>query len=547
MRSAMPVSLHTIPTAGHRRRFAGFFLLLLVAVVPVLASGPAPPLRIPLNPLGFQPLSPQFLLNGSSMLTLHYVDEHHLLLTFTVRRLLHRLPDDPVNDQDRNVDALLIELPTGRILARTSWRLHDHGQYLWNLGHGHFLLRVRDTLTTFAPLINLPAGQSFRERPFLTAAGRSIAALLLSPDANLLIVETIEPAPPAAPPKTPIFGPAPPPPAESEEPGHVQINFYRLASSGDATEEVKPLSAGVVRSNSVGNIASTTAGYLAVIDEGHQHWAFDFNSYTGKTNELSPFDSTCRPSPFFVNRSQFIAFGCHGGNARQLIGGFDMRGQEMWEQNLSGDYISPSFDFAPSSGRFALSRVLVHSSAVPDQPFSSDELSGQSIIVYQAGSGKQLLHAECNPVERAGQNFALSPSGLGLALVHADSIEVYSLPPLSSKDEADVKQAEATAPEESNVPVHFAGSSQSRSTEAADSASQSSGTSAAADISSPDPSGPATATPVAGQVPSAQPAPRSTPDAGSAGDVAPGQPRKPPTLFNLPTDEPHNSTDDQPK
>jgi hypothetical protein len=548
----MPVSQHTIPSAGPLRRLSGISLLLLAVAIPMLASGPAPALHIPLDPLGFQPLSTQFLLNGSSMLTLHYVDEHHLLLTFTVRRLLHRLPNEPADDQDRNVDVLLLELPTGRILARTSWRLHDHGQYLWNLGHGHFLLRVRDTLTTFAPLLNLPTGQPFRERPFLTSAGRSIAALLLSPDANFLIVETVERTPPVAPPKTPIFGPAPPPPAESEEPGHVQINFYRLASSGDASEEVKPLSAGAVRSNGVGNIASTTSGYLAVIDEGHQHWAFDFNTYTGKTNELSPFDSTCRPSPFFVSRSQFIAFGCHGGSTRQLIGGFDMRGQEMWEQNLFGDYISPSFDFAPSSGRFALSRVLIHSSAVPDQPLSSDELSGQSIVVYQAGSGKQLLHAECNPVARAGQNFALSPDGLGLALVHDDTIEIYSLPPLTSKDQADVKLEEAAAPEESNVPVHFAAASRSGSSTAdADSANQPSNSGAAynssrnaAQDSTTDSASTAT---VANQAPSAQAAPTPASDPASAGDPAPDQRRKPPTLYTLPTDEPHTPPDDQPK
>ena len=52
------------------------------------------------------------------------------------------------------MDAVLLELPTGKVLARTTWRLHDHAQYLWNLGHGHFLLRIRDTLTTFAPLAN---------------------------------------------------------------------------------------------------------------------------------------------------------------------------------------------------------------------------------------------------------------------------------------------------------------------------------------------------------------------------------------------------------
>jgi hypothetical protein len=524
----MLVPLHSIPLPGFRRRFAGIWFLLACAVAPLLASGPPPSLRFPLEPLGFQALSSQFLLNGSSMLTLHYVDDHHLLFTFTVRRLLQRLPDDPENDQDRNVDALLLELPTGRVVARTSWRLHDHGQYLWSLGHGHFLLRIRDTLTTFAPLVNLSTGQPFRERPFLTTAGRSIAALLLSPDASLLIVETVTRPPPAAPPKIPIFGPAPPPPAESNEPGHVQINFYRIAPSSDASEQVTPLSAGAVRSNSVGNIASTTAGYLTVLNEGRQHWAFDFNTYEGKTKELSPFDSTCRPSPFFVSPSQFIAFGCHSGDTRQLIGGFDMRGQEMWEQNLFGDYISPTMAFAPPSGRFALSRVLIHSSAVPDQPLSSDELGGQTIVVYQIESGKQILHADCSPVSRAGQNFTLSPSGMGFALVHGDAIEIYNLPPLTSKEEADIKLAEAAAPEDSNAPVHFAAAQSQSSDAEADSPSQPADTPSATDNAT--------------SSPPAQPTPTAS---NAAGDPLPDQPRrKPPTLYTLPTDEPRSPTAD---
>src|SRR6266436_197242 len=158
----------------------------------------------------FPPLSPQFLLNGSSMLTLHYVDDKHLLLTFVVHRLIPRLPNEPEDDQDRIVDAVLLELPTGRPLARTSWHLHDHAQYLWNLGHGHFLLRIRDTLTTFAPLANLATRDPFAQQPFLVSADRRLAALILSPECDLLIVETIKRMPPTPKPKTPLFGPTPP-------------------------------------------------------------------------------------------------------------------------------------------------------------------------------------------------------------------------------------------------------------------------------------------------------------------------------------------------
>src|SRR5271154_6520023 len=181
----MPVPKFPISTPHRLRRTA--LACLLFFAIPLFARGPEPPLRLPLENFGFQPLSTQLLLNGSSMLTVHYVDDKHLLLTFVVHRLIPRLPDEPEDDQDRVVDAVLLELPTGRVLARTSWHLHDHAQYLWSLGHGHFLLRIRDTLTSFAPLANLSTGQPFAQQPFLTSNERRLAAVILSPDCDLLI------------------------------------------------------------------------------------------------------------------------------------------------------------------------------------------------------------------------------------------------------------------------------------------------------------------------------------------------------------------------
>ena len=43
---------------------------------------PGAPLRIPLEPMGYQPMLPEFLLAGSSMLTVDFVDKNHLLITF---------------------------------------------------------------------------------------------------------------------------------------------------------------------------------------------------------------------------------------------------------------------------------------------------------------------------------------------------------------------------------------------------------------------------------------------------------------------------------
>lgn len=518
--------------------------LLLLAATPLLAAkNPDPALRIPLEPIGFQPPSTQFLLAGSSMYTLHYVDDTHLLLTWSTHRLLKRLPDEPPEDQDRFVEAALLEVPSGKVLARTQWRLHDHGQYLWSLGHGCFLLRIRDTLTTFAPVANLSSGQPFRERGFVTT-DRRISAVLLSPEYDLLILETVPP-----PASKSVSLPSDSNPGQQEhDPTPVQINLFRVSFSPVAADKVEFQNAGAARARLPVRIPAIAEGYLAIIDQGRQHWAFDFNSYAGKTSELSPFDSSCRPAPLFVSRSEFVAFGCHGNNTFQVIGAFNLRGEEMWEQTVQDTWFAPFFVFAPASGRFALSRIASHSQS---ELLIPELIGGQSVIVFQTDSGKQILRADPQPVQRAGQNFALSPDGMNLAILHGDAIEIYKLPPLTSKEQEAVKQAQSFAPPTTDAPIHFSNSMTSMSPSVDSVLEPSTPTPA----SNPQPAAPSptTGNPTPSQTTqnatpnppatTTQPTPTTSPDA----EVQPTQPRKPPTLYNSPSDSPPPQPADQPK
>jgi hypothetical protein len=553
----MPVPQTSIPTP-HRTPRSKLAWLLLLATLPLFARGPEPPLRIPIQDIGFHPSTNEFLLNGSSLFTLHYVDDKHLLLTFVVHRLIPRLPNEPEDDQDRVVEAVLLEIPNGKVLGRTSWHLHDHSQYLWNIGHGHFLLRIRDSLTTFAPMANLSTGQPFTQRPLLDSAQRRLAVIIVSPESDLLVIESVKRKPPTPKSRLPLFDPAPP-----TEKDRVQINFYRIHAS-ETDDTVQAASAGVVQSPNTGDVPVTTAGYLAVVDQGRPHWAFDFHTYSGKTQELSPFDSTCTPAPIFVSRSEFIAFGCRGGHNMQAIGGFNMRGEEMWEQGLFGDFIAPSIDYAPAGGRFALSRVLLRNSVLSDQPISNDEVSGQAVIVYQTGTGKQLLRADCSPVARAGQNFALAPNGLRLAVIHADAIEIYTLPPLTPKDEATVKLAQTSAPPDTNLPMRFNGRAEPSPDESSISDAANSNAQPTPQPATPQPTTaapPATATDTAASptpaesakpdsqaIKSAAPpaSPQPTPadpatPTQTSGDPSATEHRAPPTLYNMPGDKVPNT------
>ncbi len=535
----IPVPSSAIATPRRGPYFAHCFALaalLLLASTPLFARNPQPVNRIPLEPLGFQPLITRYMLAGSSMLTLHYVDDTHLLLTFSSRRLIKRIPGDPPGDQDRIVDALLLDLPSGHILARTEWRLHDHGQYLFSIGHGQFLLRVKNLITLIAPLANLKHGDPFAERPFLHTS-RQIIAVLISPTSDLLTLETVE-----LPPVIEESSTLAPTDAPSPKPrGPVQINFYRLSPPVSGRDYVIPRSAGVALSRAPVELPLNATGYVHILDQGHSRWAFDFNSHSGKVLQLALYDSTCRPYPILVSAGEFITFGCRGGGTRQQLAAFNLRGDEMWEQTLSGTYLSPNFAYAPAVGRFALSRLLVVAAAINTDTLSSSEVTAQNVDVYQIESGKQLLHLESSPIARAGQNFAFSPDGLNFAITHDGAIEIYRLPPLSAKDQAAIQLAAAAAPEPNEVPVDLSEtvSQQEKAKKQASAASQTSIPKTTQPSPEPQPpiGTPAQASPEPQQpiATPAQPAPEphqpQAPPAPS-GDAPPDQPRQPPTLYN---------------
>jgi hypothetical protein len=215
----------------------------------------------------------------------------------------------------------------------------------------------------------------------------------------------------------------------------------------------------------------TTAGFLDVIEGGKDRWLFNFDEHAGKVNELAEFDTTCAPDPTFVGHGEFVAFGCRGSVDKQELAGFNLKGEEMWQQSFSDTHTSPAFSFAPAAGRFALGRVVVTVAVDESAPLPEGVVSAEEVRVVQSYDGRVLFKIDCTPVERAGENFALSADGMRLAVVretvvhHAATkdydeytereaaVEVYALPPLTEKDQAEVKAAEAMAPPDAGARI----------------------------------------------------------------------------------------------
>jgi len=244
-----------------------------------------------------------------------------------------------------------------------------------------------------------------------------------------------------------------------------------------------------------------------------------------------------------------VAFGCRGSADKQDIAGFNLKGDAMWQQNFFDTHVFPTFAFAPEAGRFALGRTIVDGAVSPENLLSAAEVNAQEVRVYQSYSGQLLLRTTCTPPERAGQNFAISPDGLELAVVqetmvrHAatkddaaytdkqTAVEVYALPALTEKDRAAVKASDAMAPEDTGARIDEA---LARLGGGAGAGSGDAGGAGAAVASVP-----AVAAPAAVNVPAAAAPAPSAGDAGdagaggsvAAGDAVPDAPRKAPTLY----------------
>jgi hypothetical protein len=501
-----------------------------------MARDPDAPLRVPLQPMGYQATLPEFLLAGDSALTVDFVDNDHLLITFGVRRLMKREADSQPNDDDRTIGAFLVELPSGKVLARTEWRLHDRLQYLWNLGHGRFLLRVRDRLTEIAPMAAKDPNDAFQELPLLRLE-RHVVAILVSSDSDLLTVYTMKHPAGAGDTVEISLG------ASAADPAPVQINFFRLVNVSDSADGLQIISAGAIRTREAASLPMTTSGFLDVLNGGRGSWLFNFDEHAGKVNELLAFDTSCFPRSTFVDHSEFVVFGCRGSDDRQNFSGFNLKGDEMWQQNFTDTHVSPTLSFAPAAGRFALGRTLVGASTDADSPLAPSLVTGQEVRVYQSYDGKQLFKIDLTPVERAGQNFALSADGMRLAVVretlvhHAATkdyeaytqreagVEVYALPPLTKEDQAAVKQAEAQAPADTGARIDES----LRRVSAADAASAGAGTPVASVVNGAQQSSAAATDGESGVDAGTEAA------TGAAtvmeGDAPPDAPRKPPTLY----------------
>jgi len=382
----------------------------------------------------------RFLLDRTVYQTIDFVDEKHLLVTSPVKELLPRIVDDPETDEDRVVKAQLIELPSGTVVGETKWRLHDGWRYLWRLGRGQFLLRIRGRLSTFFPLEALKADKPFVDNELLIAEG-AFKGIGVSPDGTFLQIEMQEQP-------DPLKG----------DPGKLK---QRLKTKAIFAEQVEKDGSIVyqVRGDAdfagAASIPMLSAGLLDLVREDSQHWGFEWRPYGGgQVVDLAGLETSCPPVAAFVSGFEFIGLGCRGDVAHSEIGAFNLEGKALWVMVLAGDSNSPALKTAARAGRFAYSRLLSIMGSGPSSN-TPETVQGQEIQVYQTSSGRPLAKILAVPPQQAGLNFDLSPDGSRLAVAEGRTIEIFNLPQPTAQEKKDLQHALSAAPRPVEARIHL--------------------------------------------------------------------------------------------
>ncbi len=377
------------------------------------APPPIPPVtHIPVESLGFRAPSRFYLAFRVPSATLDFVDDTHLLFTFHQATLMHREEKEPEDDEDQTIAAVLLELPGGKVVERTTWRLHDKGRYLWALGHGRFLERERNTLylLEFAPGRSLLLSRT----PYLKPEGK-LVSVQFSPGRSHMVVEYREETEPEPDAGRPTLGDVP------------QRHAHKVRLLVVDTE------VGKVEKNSTVSEAITLpllgSGYLEMEQGKGKLWKISLKPFGEEPRKLVEVTSNCQPGLQALSEQAFMAQLCIPNTSDYLMQAYDLDGKKMWEQQWEARYVWGSFDYAANGSRFAYESVQLDHAVATLDPVDEHSITGQPVGVFDVADGGLRLVSEADPILSAGLTYALSADGERFAVLRDGAIEVYRLPP----------------------------------------------------------------------------------------------------------------------
>ncbi len=425
-----------------KRRFTGLmFGAFILVSFPSLAvsqtstdkpkqQNPQPRASIDLSPVGFHSLSASARLSTQANLSLDFLDDSHVLLTFNPKKMFKRLPDCPPTHDDRMIHAVVLEVPSGKVVREADWYLHDHQRYLWSMGSGHILLRRLNSLYLLDSslhetlLLNSP-------KPFLWIA--------VTPDGKQIIVERR------------IDEPATTKAKASNQPTKPKVQIDFLDSANMSVQRI-------IKAEGVVNLEALSTGFSDVI-HGYtgKVWLIRFGPSGSQRDNITRVRSHCVPDVMFSSEDTVLVGRCAMKSSDYSVSSFTVTGRFLWRQHWSEHRYTPKIQRSEDGSRIAVSsiaRVIEPAvSAHQDNADQDNEESDgadrglqQDIQVLDTASGAEVLSLTVAPPTLTAQNVALAPNGRTLVLLQGNALEVFPLPEMSPDDRARYASVKSDTP-----------------------------------------------------------------------------------------------------
>jgi hypothetical protein len=377
-----------------------------------------PAFTIPVGPLGFSTPGSYYLLRRQSLVSLDFLDENRLLFGFQVQRLMQRDDAGDAETTERQIRAVVVTLPDGKIETEALWVVPDRSRYLWMLKDGHFLLRDSDGLEQCDP--------NLKVTPFLRLPGR-LLWLAMDPAQQVMITNSLEPAAAA---QTPGEAASPATDqatltADMQKPGVQSALVVRTLDrkSGHLIRMIQ-----VPWTNQTTDWPISSEGYLESAKGSGRQWLLSLNFFTGGSRVVGGVDSSCLPTAEYVSQGELLVTTCDPSGGKLVA--MSTSGARLWEVRASSNVMWPLLVMAPDGSRLAR-ETLVLKRTVNEykhkQLLGADDLIGQMVRVFDAADGKVVLEAPVRPTLDGGGNVAISPSGRRVAILNAGAIEVFEL------------------------------------------------------------------------------------------------------------------------
>jgi hypothetical protein len=310
---------------------------------------------------------------------------------------------------------VVLHIPDGAVQAETVWTLHDRRRYLWMLDNGQFLLRDRDELKL--------GDASLQLKPFLRFPG-PVLWIELDPNRKYVVTGSSEPPTSASKGDEVVKPPAAGATLVSDDP--------KPATEPDLVLRILRRDSGkvmlVTHVKSAVHLPINSDGFLETLRGNGKAWLLNLTHFDGGSTILGSVDSFCSPMLDFASPREFLATTCQSDGDPRVVA-MTIEGRRLWENSGSGSMIWPVLVTGGDGLRIARETLMVNHGVNAFAPLGTEDIKGQDVQVFDAATGKVVLRAQASPVFDVGGNVAISPSGLRAAIIMADGLQVFDLPP----------------------------------------------------------------------------------------------------------------------